>query len=92
MEKWKFLAQITLYDRPQAITAGFRPTLSFTGKKALCNIESVQPSPLAPGASGKALFTLVWDWPEACPVQIGTSFDMLEAERKAGNGIVTDIL
>ena len=71
---------------------GFRPTLSFFGKKVLCNIEVVEPTPLPPRVEGKAVIAFLWDWPEPCPVQAGATFVALEGEREVGRGTVIQVL
>jgi hypothetical protein len=88
----KIKAAVVFAGKTRSITSGFRPTLSFLGRKALCNIEDMNPMPLQPREEGSAIIRFVWDWPEPCPVQVGTTFLALEGEKEVGRGTVIEML
>jgi hypothetical protein len=88
----KIKAAVVFDGKKKPITSGFRPTLSFLGKKALCNFEEVNPTPLHPHEEGSAIIKLAWDWTEPCPVGVGATFLALEGEKEVGRGTVIEML
>ena len=85
-------AELIFDGKTRAVTPGFRPTLLLADKKALCNVESVEPAPLPPHEHGTAIMAVAWDWPRPCPVRIGMPFAALEGETVVGRGSVIGIL
>jgi len=90
--KQTFRAEISLPGKTRTITAGFRPTLAFDGRKALSNVEQISPEPLEPGRTGKAVISITWDWPVASPVRANALFLTLEGKAEVGRGRIIEVL
>lgn len=88
----KIRAKLTFNGKSKAVMPGFRPTLLFGEKKALCNIEAVAPMPLPPNQEGSAIIKLIWDWQDHLSIQAGSAFVTLEGEKGVGYGIVLERL
>jgi hypothetical protein len=67
-------ATIALTGQSMIKALPFRQTLSFDGRKALCNFESIAPLPLERGVSGEAVITVIWDQGQRPVLRVGAPF------------------
>ena len=87
-----FKAEVRLPRKARIVTQGYRPTLSFSGEKVLSNFDEIEPNPLRPSDVGRATIRTWWDRSGKSPILPGAKFEVLEAERCVGDGVVVAML
>lgn len=92
MEIIRVRAELAFHGKTRAVLPGFRPTLSFAGRKVLCNIQDIDPMPLHPHERGVATIAVAWDWPQQCDIGVGSRFSALEGEKVVGEGSVIQLI